>query len=213
MQELNKIGFADNPLIKNSFPAIAVYLTSCSKLRMLDLSNNQIGKACLQKLPNYVKGNELLLSDLTFKSNGIDEEGLAIICSLNWSSLHTLDVSHNLIGCSNLHILTESLKHCFSHLSTLKISHNKINDDAILALSKTMTKDRECINERSHDLSLRTLDISYNLIGDSGIFHLIEMCTMVVSLNVLKNKMTSLGMEFLRENSSKFSELNYTYEM
>ena len=208
-KNLRQIGLAYNDHISKSFTSIITCVMLCSKLRILDLSQNGINNVQLKAIPNNVRENHLLLGDLNFKMNDIDEEGFATICSLNWCTLHTLDVSQNSIGCVNMNALTFSMKYCFKHLNTLNICHNKINDDAIIALSEALFVDQESTSEMDNETSLKSLDISHNQVGDIGSQHLIKICTKLISLDISHNKITPLGITILRENSTRFRRLQY----
>ena len=208
-KNLRQIGLAYTCHISKSFTFIITCVMLCSKLRILDLSENGIDNIQLKAIPNSVRENHFLLEDLKLERNYIDEEGFASICSLNWCTLHTLDVSQNLISCVNMNVLTFSMKYCCKHLNTLKICHNKINDDAIVALSEALVVDQENTSEMDYETSLITLDISHNQVGDIGSQHLIKICTKLISLDISHNKITPLGITILRENSTRFRRLQY----
>ncbi len=194
------LGLADNEVIQRNFSSFIALLGS-HQLKELNISENSFSESDIVKLAAFFEV-ELNLKNLSVQSCKINDHTFASLCGFKWTCLHTLDVSFNSIGSTDVRALTFALKFCFMKLNTLNLRLNKIGDSAMVAVQESMMN-AKC------DSSIKSLDIASNKIGDVGIEILICICSKLESLDVSYNKLTSRGIRILTEGCTKFKELQY----
>ncbi|KAM9832691.1 LOW QUALITY PROTEIN: NACHT, LRR and PYD domains-containing protein 3-like [Aulostomus maculatus] len=135
---------------------------------------------------------------------------LSSVLSSQSSSLRQLDLSHNLLQDSGVELLCAGLEDPHCHLETLRLWDCKLSERSCAALSSVLS---------SQSSSLRQLDLSWNLLQDSGVellsagledphCHLqtlrLERC------GIREEGFTSLALS-LSSNPSHLRELNLSY--
>ena len=210
-KKIKRIGLGKNDRMVSSIHFIIECLMSLPQLVMLDLNQNQsIGHHILDTNKRMLE-NIILLEELKTAGNQVNEQTLAFLSIINWNNLHTLDVSCNSIGCADMATFTLGMKYFVTHLDTLYIYCNNITDEGLLAVCDALISDQEHARGSGNksEISLRTLDISYNRIGDSGILHFIKLCAIMISLDVSHNEISSSGILDLKEICLHFKQFSY----
>ena len=214
-KKLKRIGLARNNRITSSTSYVSDCLICLPELRILNLSSNSGIGSHIFDLNSSVLESMFLLEELVISACSINEQGYAFLSIMNWNNLHTLVIRFNSIGCADIASFTLGMKYFITHLETLDISHNKINDEGLLCVCDALVHDRCSVigsddtNSKCLESSLRTLNISNNQISDVGIPFFTKICTKLVSLNISCNKISLSGIVLLKERCSHFKVLKY----
>ncbi|MDB6096441.1 MAG: hypothetical protein JWM09_719 [Francisellaceae bacterium] len=123
---------------------------------------------------------ELKLDEMHITSSELIEDLLPFLN--RYSSIHTLNVSHNQINEAGARALAAN-----QTLKTLRVNGNQIGDAGAIALADNQ--------------SLRTLDVSYNQIGDAGAIALADNQSLE-TLEIRYNQIGDAGARALAANQS-----------
>ncbi|XP_019898557.3 NLR family CARD domain-containing protein 3-like isoform X2 [Esox lucius] len=141
--------------------ALAPVLSStCSHLRELDLSNNDLQDSGVKLLAAGLGSPQCKLKKLSLNGCNITERCCKELTSaLTTSNLRTLDLSNNKLQDSGVKLLCEGLANSQCRLKTLRLSFCGVTEEGCAALISAL---------RSNPSHLRDLDLSYNHPGESG---------------------------------------------
>ena len=130
------------------------------KLKCINLSENHIGKSHVENLINFLQDPKCNIEHLNLFGNYLGNENIKAICdALAYYveyKLETLNIGKNNIS----YISTESILNLFRKCSGLRvfiINHNWLDNFSAAKIIKELTNHFE----------LKTLDLSWNCIGDS----------------------------------------------
>ncbi|XP_028328353.1 NACHT, LRR and PYD domains-containing protein 3-like [Gouania willdenowi] len=156
-------------LSKKSCVALSSVLSlQSSRLKALDLSNNELQDSGVKLLCEGLKSPHCKLDSLSLSGCLITEVGcasLAAALSSNASTLKDLDLSNNLLQDSGVKLLCEGLKSPHCKLDSLRLSLCGLSERSCTALSSVLS---------SQSSSLKDLDLSNNELQDSGVKLLCE---------------------------------------
>ena len=150
-----------------------------SDIHTLCISYRDVGDAGAIVIANSIfKCNSNV--SINLHTNNIGNDGIT-----DCISLHTLDISHNIIRDKGAIALSADLKFC-NRLHTMDISYNIISGEGAIALGDGL----------KHCSSLHVLDISHNIIGRKGTVALcngLNNCNNLQTLNISYNNIGSEG--------------------
>ena len=160
----------------------------CSKLCVLDISDNSIGSKGLYHVLTAVLKGCPRLSELNISCN-VNVKTVDFTEALkHGSSITKLDISNNSLGMSHGVLCDFSMfKHC-TNLVKLHAGSNNLGDSEVQLLCNNLND------------GLQVLDLSSNRITDNGALWLaeaLEHCMKHISLNFQSNAISSTGAEAL----------------
>ncbi|XP_047664197.1 uncharacterized protein LOC113637266 [Tachysurus fulvidraco] len=158
-----KAEFNNCGLTEKSFAALASVLSSeYSNLRELDLSENNLEDTGVKSLSAVLEKSHCKLKTLRLCNCGISDEGCAALTSAlssNPSHLRELALSWNYIRDSGVKSLSAVLENPLCKLETLRLKSCGVTAEGCAALTSAL---------RSNPSHLRELDLSLNILRDSG---------------------------------------------
>ncbi|XP_076126817.1 uncharacterized protein LOC143106430 [Alosa pseudoharengus] len=167
MEESQKALLNSCGLTESSCAGLASVLTKASsKLKDLDLSDNNIGDSGVQALCCGLGNPNSALETLSLSYCSIGEEGFRALASAlrsNPSHMRELQLSGNKAGNSGVKHLSSLLEDPNCKLETLHLSYCSIGEEGFRALASAL---------RSNPSHMRELQLSFNKAGDSGVKHL-----------------------------------------
>uniref|UniRef100_A0A3P8U0X9 B30.2/SPRY domain-containing protein n=1 Tax=Amphiprion percula TaxID=161767 RepID=A0A3P8U0X9_AMPPE len=172
---------SDCKLTERSCEALARVLTSkSSRLRELDLSNNDLQDSGVEELFTGQGSSHSRLETLRLSSCNLSEkscETVASVLSSPSSCLKGLDLSNNDLQDSGVKLLATGLTSPHCRLETLRLSGCLITEEGCAALVSALT---------TNPSYLRELDLSYNHPGDSGV----NACELTLDPNTANIKLS-----------------------
>ena len=162
-QHLTKLDLNGNRLsidgISKLFKVINENIVLANKLRIIDLSQNNLGNQNLEEFILYLQDSNNSLQNLNLYGNLIGNENTIKICDSLGRYIEYKLIYLN-IGKNNIHdecvpSICQMLKLC-KGLRTLNLSQNWLHNKPA----------SQIINTLNNNYELKTLDISWNLIGD-----------------------------------------------
>ncbi|KAK9961678.1 hypothetical protein ABG768_007087 [Culter alburnus] len=135
-----------------------------SHLRLLDLSDNNLGDSGVKIVSAVLENPHCKLEDLKLEQCGVTDEGCAALASAlrsNPSHLRRLDLSDNNLGDSGVKIVSAVLENPHCKLETLWLWKCGVTDEGGAALASALRS-----NPSSH---LRALYLSINKLTQSGV--------------------------------------------
>jgi len=170
--QMQWLGLDHNRFSLSGIRGLASTLRINRTLRYLNLANCKLGPAelsCLAESIGGVNGNDRL-EYLGLGGNRADSDSCAAIRDLLMRQSHSL-AALNLSACflslDHARVLSPGIA-ASRTLSSLFLSHNRLNDDAIALLVDALLADDCCS-------SLRRLDVSHNLFGRDGLLRLVKL--------------------------------------
>ncbi|CAH1240820.1 NLRC4 [Branchiostoma lanceolatum] len=161
-----------------SMASLAPYLGKLSRLRELDLGNNEIGDTGLEPLATIFP-TLAALQELGLRRNGISPAGMRTLAPAlrHLIGLTKLDISSNAIGDSGVECLANILP-CLLAMKVLELERTCIGDKGISALVKPLPT----------LVALQELDVSDNIIGESSVVSLIRTLCQPSGLDMEQNQ-------------------------
>ena len=157
---------------------------------LTELINNKNSK--LQSLS--IKGLTFLLNDPTITNpKQIKYEIFGILSNLNSSKLNTIDLSSNNL---NYWYLSNWKPNFSINLRNIDLSDNNINTKGIQMFYNAINLSKINTN------NISSLNLSYNNIGDSGMYYInliILLCKKLSKLNLAHNSIYFIGIERIKE--------------
>ncbi|KAM9832704.1 ribonuclease inhibitor-like [Aulostomus maculatus] len=141
----------------------SVLSSQSSSLRELDLSWNLLQDSGVELLCAGLEDPHCHLETLRLVKCELSERSCSVLSSVlssQSSSLRELDLSWNLLQDSGVELLSAGLEDPHCHLETLRLRGCKLSERSCSVLSSVLS---------SQSSSLRELDLSWNLLQDSGV--------------------------------------------
>ncbi|XDV53600.1 hypothetical protein PO909_022062 [Leuciscus waleckii] len=159
--KLEKLGLRSCEISDRGYAVLSSALRSNPSLRELDLSGNYIIFSRVKEISPLLKHPQCKLQKLTLRSCNIRDGGCAVLSSALRSnlSLRELDLSENNFGNAAVKHLLALLENPRCKLEKLGLRSCDISDGGCADLSSALRS----------NLSLRELDLSKNVITDSGV--------------------------------------------
>jgi len=161
---LESLEFRGNRLtclgVSHLFKALNDNKNLASKIKTIDLSENHIGKSQIENLINFLQDRKCNLENLNLYGNFLGNENIQAICdALAFYVEYKLETLN--LGKNNITpVCTDSIINLFHKCSGLRvfiINHNWLNNNSATKI----------IKELNNHYELRTLDLSWNCIGDA----------------------------------------------
>ncbi|XP_074544304.1 NACHT, LRR and PYD domains-containing protein 3-like isoform X2 [Halichoeres trimaculatus] len=160
----NKAVLSGCNLSERSCKALSSVLSSqSSRLRELDLTNNDLQDSGVELLSPGLKSPHCKLETLRFSGCNLSErscKALSSVLSSQSSKLRELDLTNNDLQDSGVELLSPGLKSPHCKLATLSLSGCLITERGCASLASALS---------SNPSHLRELDLSYNHPGDSEV--------------------------------------------
>ncbi|XP_062389189.1 NACHT, LRR and PYD domains-containing protein 3-like [Sardina pilchardus] len=152
-------------LSEKSCGIVATALQSPNSLIELDLSHNHLGDSGVQFLSKGLPSPHCKLQTLRLAECKLSEKSCEIVATALQSpnSLIELDLSHNHLGDSGVHLLSKGLPSPHCKLQTLRLAECKLSEKSCEIVATALQSPN----------SLIELDLSHNHLGDSGV-HLLS---------------------------------------
>ena len=190
---LTKVNFSNNNINEQTLNNLGVFLSLCTKLEDLDLSNNNLQTAGSNKLFEVL--NCITLKTINISGNSLTKDAadhIAIRLSRN-KKLQDIDLSCNIMQQAGIRNILAKLQ--ISNLTKLNISNNKCSDRNLVW------------HLLIHATNLVALDFSYNnicIIKDG------QCCSNLLQLNMCKTKIAgeATATAFVLSENPKLQELN-----
>ncbi|XP_076134953.1 NACHT, LRR and PYD domains-containing protein 12-like [Alosa pseudoharengus] len=159
--KLQTLRLADCKLTDKSYEMVASVLQSSNSLLQLNLSDNDLGDFGVQLLSKGLSSSNCKIHTLRLTDCKLSEKSCAIVATVLQSpnSLIELDLSHNDLRDSGVHLLSKGLSSSHCKLQTLRLADCKLTDK----LCEIVTSVLQSPN------SLLQLNFSNNDPGDSGV--------------------------------------------
>jgi NLR family CARD domain-containing protein 3 len=152
-------------------------------LESLDLSTNLISLKSIIDLCNYMSlkslGSKLTLRQLNLSNNRLSDDMLLVL----WNGLKTakpdlknLDLSKNMMADFSAYALGEYLDHAH-YIQVLNLGWNRITSFGGTRIFQGIREGRSC----------RSINFSYNLLGKSESFELVESVQLAISEETVKH--------------------------
>ena len=163
-EHLESLEFRGNRLsgigVSHLFKSLNDNKNLASKIKCIDLSENHIGKSQIENLVNFLQDPKCNLENLNLFGNFLGNENIKAICdALAFYVEYKLETLN--LGKNNITpVCTDSIINLFHKCSGLRvfiINHNWLDNNSATRIVK------ELINH----YELRTLDLSWNCIGDA----------------------------------------------
>ena len=163
-EHLESLEFRGNRLsgigVSHLFKSLNDNKNLAPKIKFIDLSENHIGKSQIENLVNFLQDPKCNLENLNLFGNFLGNENIKAICdALAFYVEYKLETLN--LGKNNITpVCTDSIVNLFSKCSGLRvfvINHNWLDNNSATKIIK------ELINH----YELRTLDLSWNCIGDA----------------------------------------------
>lgn len=160
-----------------------------TKVRSLNLSNNNIGNKVSDILTEAIKANNRI-TKLVLSYNKLGDgfaESLSKILVRN-KTIAILDLSHNQISESGADSLSKALKDN-NTLNKLYLSYNQIKEDGAQSIGEDLLANNQVI-------AIEYLDLSGNHIGDRGVNHIskgIKNNKTITELHLSNNQIKNNG--------------------
>ncbi|XP_062388937.1 NACHT, LRR and PYD domains-containing protein 12-like [Sardina pilchardus] len=159
--KLQTLRLAECKLSKKSCGIVAAVLQSPNSLIELDLSHNDLGDSGDQLLSMGLSSPHCNLQTVRLAGCKLSEKSCGIVAAVLQSpnSLIELDLSHNDLGDSGVHLLSKGLSNPHCKLQTLRCADCKLTDKSCEIVTSVLQSPN----------SLLQLDLNHNDLGDSGV--------------------------------------------
>ncbi|XP_062393531.1 NACHT, LRR and PYD domains-containing protein 3-like [Sardina pilchardus] len=206
-----KARLAECNLSEKSCGIVAAALQSPNSLIELDLSHNDLGDSGVHLLSKGLSGPHCKLQTLRLAKCKLSEKSCGIVAAVLQSpnSLIELDLSHNDLGDSGVHLLSKGLSSPHCKLQTLRLAECKLSEKSCGIVAAVLQSPN----------SLIELDLSHNDLGDSGV-HLLskglssphcKLQTLRLSDCLITEKGCGFLASALTSNPSHLKELDLNY--
>ncbi|KAL7853107.1 hypothetical protein SRHO_G00188920 [Serrasalmus rhombeus] len=141
----------------------SVLQTETSSLKELDISNNELHDSGVELLCAGLKISHCKLEILRLALchfGGKSCENLGSVLQTETSSLKELDISNNELHDSGVELLCAGLKSSHCKLEILRLSGCMVRKEGCFSLASALSSNPSYVKE---------LDLSYNLLGESGV--------------------------------------------
>ena len=173
----------ENSIGDDGAKAIAVILSKCDNLQLLDVAQNEITVVGALALLSALRGKKIF--ELDFSRNKIGSQGaLALTQVLNSSTIRRLNIESSLVGCEGAVSLARSLIGC-SELLELNISDNDIESRGAIAIA-------ECLSQCRNLQVLYLRNIFYRRVGEDVYQALASTLSECNNLQVLDISQTTI---------------------
>ncbi|XP_062386717.1 NACHT, LRR and PYD domains-containing protein 12-like [Sardina pilchardus] len=209
--KLQTLRLAECKLSEKSCEIVAAVLQSPNSLIELDLSHNDLGDSGIHLLSKGLSSPHCKLQTLRLVECKFSETSCGIVAAVLQSpnSLIELDLSHNDLGDSGVHLLSKGLSSPHCKLQTLRLAECKLSEKSCGIVATVLQSPN----------SLIELDLSHNDLGDSGV-HLLskglssphcKLQTVRLSDCLITEKGCGFLASTLTSNPSHLKELDLSY--
>ncbi|XP_030632709.1 NACHT, LRR and PYD domains-containing protein 12-like [Chanos chanos] len=163
--KLKALSLTKCSLTENCCASIDLVLSS-SNLQELDLSHNEVKDSGVKLLSDRLKNPHCKLEKLRLSNSKLTEEScpaLASTLSSNPSCLRELNLSDNNLQDSGVILLCGGLQNPHCKLEILRLSGCNLTKESCDILASVLR------TQRSNSSGLKELDLSYNIVRDSGV--------------------------------------------
>ena len=189
LQHIKKLNFNSNELDSDALYVFTEVVPNLSKLRALSLGSNPIGMgAGAVEVLKCLHDHKILLEKLDLQGTKVGEEDCALIALLAINLLD-LDISHNSLSSSSIATVMEGLLQ-YNIIQTLDMSHLHLSEENCVSLGTLL------------EYHLRGLYISMCGISSEGAVHLATALTNNISLttlNISHNPIGDIGADALKD--------------
>ncbi|XP_062387154.1 NACHT, LRR and PYD domains-containing protein 3-like [Sardina pilchardus] len=206
-----KARLAECKLSEKSCGIVAAVLQSPNSLIELDLCHNDLGDSGVQLLSKGLSSPHCKLQTLRLAECTLTEKSCGIVATVLQSpnSLIELDLSHNDLGDSGVHLLSKGLSSTHCKLQILRFVDCKLTEKSCGIVAAVLQSPN----------SLIELDLSHNDLGDSGVQLLskglssphCKLQTLRLSDCLISEKGCGFLASALTSNPSHLKELDLSY--
>ncbi|XP_076139100.1 NACHT, LRR and PYD domains-containing protein 3-like isoform X2 [Alosa pseudoharengus] len=159
--KLQTLRLADCKLTDKSYEMVASVLQLSNSLLQLNLSDNDLGDSGVQLLSKGLSSSNCKIHTLRLTDCKLSEKSCGIVATVLQSpnSLIELDLSHNVLRDSGVHLLSKGLSSSHCKLQTLRLADCKLTDKLCEIVASVL---------QSPNFLLQ-LNFSNNDPGDSGV--------------------------------------------
>ena len=207
LSEITALNISHNNITTEVGDAIAEFLSHNTKLKIFDISCNNMQESryenVFKALQNISSLTSLNLSKCNVVNQAADALGTVLLCN---TSLQDIDISYNNLSMSDAVKIFKGMQN-ISNLVKVNVSHNMITDEATDELATVLL----------NNISLQKLDFSYSnlsVLDAVKIFKGMKNISNLISINISHNMITDEAVDKLATvllNNISLQKLDLSY--